>query len=154
MFLYDFFVWLGTTTVGSSLSQSTAAFASAEALHIVALSLLGGSVLITNLSTLGVVLKPVSPADVARNLQPVIFPSLVLVAVSGALLVSAGPYKYYTNPLFPLKLLTLVAALSSQWWLQRRLKQQGADGISRAVAAAGLLLWLTVVIAGRWLGLI
>lgn len=42
------------------------------------------------------------------------------------MLVSAGPFKYYTNPLFPVKLSLLALALVSQWWLHRRLARSTA----------------------------
>lgn len=155
MFLYDFFVWLGETSVGSYLNQSTAAFAATESLHIIALSMVGGAVLITHLSALGLTLKPLAPATIVRNLQPVAYLGLVLVAISGLLLVAAGPFKYYTNPLFPVKLVLLVAALASHIWLTRRLARgDGSSGVTRALALTSLLLWTGVVIAGRWLGLI
>ena len=155
MFLYEFFVWLSDTALGQYLNQSTAAFASTESLHIVALSLVVGAALITHLFALGIALKTVDAPEVARNLQPVILGGLIVVAISGALLVAAGPFKYYTNPLFPLKLGLLAAALLAQWQLGRRLRRDGVVSKStRALALASLLLWTAVVITGRWLGLI
>lgn len=155
MFLYDFFVWLGQTSIGSYLSQSTAAFAATESLHIIALSLVGGAVLITHLFALGLALKPLPPAAIVRNLQPLTSIGLVFVTVSGLLLVAAGPFKYYTNPLFPVKLVLLVAALGTHFWLARRLvRGESASGSTRALAFTSLVLWTGVVVAGRWLGLI
>lgn len=155
MFLYDFFVWLGDTAIGSYLNRSTTAFAATESLHIIALSLVGGAVLITHLAALGLALRPLSPATVVRNLQPIAYIGLVFVTLSGLLLVAAGPFKYYTNPLFPVKLVLLVAALVTYTWLTRRLARgDGTSGATRAVALTSLLLWTGVVVAGRWLGLI
>ncbi|WP_116809798.1 DUF6644 family protein [Steroidobacter cummioxidans] len=155
MFLYDFFVWLGETTIGSYLNQSTAAFAATESVHIIALSVVGGAVLITHLAALGLTLKPLAPATIVCNLQPVASIGLVIVTLSGLLLVAAGPFKYYTNPLFPVKLVLLVAALAAHTWLTRRLAHgDGTSGAIRALAFTSLLLWTGVVIAGRWLGLI
>lgn len=155
MFLYDFFVWLGETAIGSYLNRSTTAFAATEAVHVVALCLIGGAVLITHLAALGLILRPLAPADVSRNLRPVARVGLVVVIASGLLLVAAGPFKYYTNPLFPVKLGLLVAALASRGWLDRLLTRADASVCAtRAVAISSLLLWSGVVIAGRWLGLI
>jgi hypothetical protein len=155
MFLYDFFVWLGETAIGQYLNQSTAAFAATESLHIIALSLVGGAALITQLSALGVALKPLAPATIVRNLQPVAYIGLGFVTISGLLLVAAGPFKYYTNPLFPVKLVLLVVALIAHTWLTRRLARgEGPSNGTRVLALASLLLWTGVVVAGRWLGLI
>jgi hypothetical protein len=121
----------------------------------VALSLVGGAILVTDLTVLGAGLKKTAPDLAFRQLRALYLSGLILVAASGVLLVAAGPYKYYTNPLFPVKLALLVIAAVLQGILSRRLKRQpSADRAARALAAASLLLWTAVVIAGRWLGLI
>lgn len=155
MLLYDLFVWLGATPAGAYLNQSTAAFAATESLHIIALSLVGGVVLITHLAALGLILKPLAAADASRNLRTVAHVGLVFVIISGLLLVAAGPFKYYTNPLFPVKLVLLGAALATRSWLDRLLTRADASLLAtRSLATASLLLWTSVVITGRWLGLI
>jgi hypothetical protein len=151
----EIFMWLGRTGPGVALQQSTAAFAATEAVHIIALSLVGGTILATDLTALGAVLKTTVPHSVFRQLRALYLWGLMLVAASGVLLVAAGPYKYYTNPLFPVKLALLVIAVVLQAVLSQRLKTRAsADRAARRLAAASLLLWTSVVIAGRWLGLI
>ncbi len=71
-----------------------------------------------DLTVLGRVLKTTAPETVFRQLQPFYRGALVLVAISGMMLVAAGPYKYYTNPLFPLKLGLLVVAVTLHAILQ------------------------------------
>ena len=149
------FKWLGETAPGVFLAQSTAAFAATESVHIVALALVGGTILVVDLAVLGTLLKTTSVSVVMRQLRVLYVGALILVALSGVLLVAAGPYKYLTNPLFPLKLAMLAVALVLQWTLARRLRRrQKIDGTARALAATSLLLWSGVVVAGRWLGLI
>ena len=149
------FIWLGNTAPGLFLAGSTAAFAATESVHIVALAVVGGVVLAADLAVLGIVLKRASTPAVLGQLRWLFTGALLLVAVSGVLLVAAGPYKYYTNPLFPLKLVLLAVALIVQFVLQRRLRVRGsADHAARLLAVASLVLWTAVVVAGRWLGLI
>jgi len=149
------FVWLGNTAPGRYLAGSTAAFAATEALHIVALSLVGGVILVVDLAVLGVVLKRLRAEAVLQRTLGVFCVGLGLVVVSGVLLVAAGPYKYYTNPLFPLKLGFLLLALIAHFLLQRKLKARQDTGAgARVLAVASLTLWTAVVVAGRWLGLI
>ena len=138
------FVWLGNTGAGQYLAGSTAAFAATEALHIIALSLVGGAILVADLTVLGVVLKRSRADAVHSQLRSLFLVGLVGVVISGVLLVAAGPYKYYTNPLFPLKLLLLAAALVVQFFVRQR----------KGLAAVSLVLWTAVVVTGRWLGLI
>lgn len=148
-------MWLGRTSAGIALQQSTAAFAATEAIHIIALSLVGGTILVTDLAVLGVVLKTTAPHSIFGQLRALYLSALVLVAASGVLLVAAGPYKYYTNPLFPLKLALLAAAATLHAVLSRRLRRASSpDLAARRLAGASLVAWTSVVIAGRWLGLI
>ena len=151
----EIFLWLGRSAPGIALQQSTAAFAATEALHIVGLSLVGGAILVTDLTVLGVVLKATPPQSVFGQLRALYFLALSIVVASGVLLVAAGPYKYYTNPLFPVKLGVLVIAATLHAVLSRRLRREpSADTTARRLAVASLITWTTVVIAGRWLGLI
>jgi hypothetical protein len=155
MSLEQGFIWLGQSAPGQFLKDSTVAFAVVESFHILGLAILGGAVLITDLAALGVLVRRVPAGDVARSLTPVFWSGLVAMAVSGVLLVSAGPFKYYTNPLFPWKLGLLAVALIVQVALQLRLARCGASTLEiNALAAGSLALWLTVAILGRWLGLI
>jgi hypothetical protein len=156
MSLLDAFMWLGATPPGQFLKASTLAFALTESSHILGIALLGGAVLTTNLSAAGLLFRATPPQAVAQGAGKVFWTALGVMAVSGVLLVSAGPFKYYSNPLFPVKLALLAAALVAQlllWALIRR--GEAKPGLAgRALAIASLVLWLAVLIAGRWLGLI
>ena len=137
------------------LQMSRVAFATTESAHIIGLALVGGVVLIADFAVLGWVLRQTSAATVVRQLRALYLGALILVAVSGVLLVASGPYKYFSNPLFPVKLALLAIALIVHWQLVRRIRRrESADRAARSLAAASLLLWTGVVIAGRWLGLI
>lgn len=153
MSLEPLFVWLGQTSPGVFLAKSTAAFAATETVHLISLAVLAGTVLIVDLATLRVVLRPSPAAEVARSLNPVLLSALGAIAVSGVLLVAAGPLKYYTNAIFPAKLAALAVAIVVQagvYWALGRDRQ----GLAKSLAAASLALWFTVIVLGRWLGLI
>jgi hypothetical protein len=63
-------------------------FALVETVHLIALALLGGSVLLVDLRLLGVVLKRDSTADIKRDLSRVLLGSLGLVILSGIAMLS------------------------------------------------------------------
>lgn len=153
MSLESLFVWLGQTPPGVFLAKSTAAFAATETLHLISLAVLAGAVLVVDLTALRVVLRASPPVEVARSLNPVLLSALGAIAVSGVLLVAAGPLKYYTNAIFPLKLTALAVAVTVQTGVYWAL---GRDrlGLAKSLAAASLALWFTVIVLGRWLGLI
>ncbi len=153
MSLEPLFVWLGQTPPGVFLAKSTAAFAATETLHLISLAVLAGTVLVVDLASLRVIFRQTSPAEVARGLNPVLVTALSAIAASGVLLVAAGPLKYYTNAIFPLKLATLFLAVVVQVGVYRALAREKL-GLAKGLAAASLALWFSVIILGRWLGLI
>jgi hypothetical protein len=154
MSLLDAFLWLGETWPGQFLKASTFAFSMVESSHLLGLALLGGTVLAANLGALRVIFRGTPAVAVADGVSRAFWIALSLVVVSGVLLVAAGPYKYYTNPLFPVKLVLLVVALGLQVGVLATMRREGAETLSRVLAGASLFFWLSTLVAGRWLGLI
>jgi hypothetical protein len=158
MFLESAFVWLGETPPGRFLAESTPAFAVVQALHILSFGILGGAVLALDLAALRVIFRAAPLAQVGRLLTPVFIASLSSAAVTGVLLVAAGPMKYYTNPIFPLKLGTLAIALIVHLAIYPAFARRGGEerkGVTGPVlGVASLVLWFGVAILGRWIGLI
>lgn len=158
MSLEDAFYWLGDTAPGRFLAESTVSFAIVQSVHILAFGILGGAILALDLAALRVVFRGVPLAQTGRSLLPVFIASLSIAAVSGLLLVAAGPMKYYTNPMFPLKLGTLAFALATHLALYPVLARRNAEGRASILAASlgigSLALWLAVAVLGRWIGLI
>ncbi len=156
MSLLPLFEALGNSPPGLFLKDSTAAFALTEAAHLVGLSLLGGIVATVGLSGSGILLSPNWAAAFAHALRPIFLVSLFVVLLSGIGLVAAGPYKYYTNPVFWVKLSLLGTALIGYALLDRKLTRQDVlTAIGWRIAAIlVVLLWLAVAIAGRVIGLI
>ena len=157
MSLENAFIWLGETPPGLFLAESTPAFAVVQSIHILAFGLLGGAILALDLAALRVVFRNVPLAQTGRQLLPVFVASLGTAALTGLLLVAAGPLKYYTNPLFAWKLGTLAVALAVHLALYPVLTAKVADRGRVVAASLGLLslvLWFGVAILGRWIGLI
>lgn len=157
MSLEGAFIWLGETPPGLFLAESTPAFAVVQSIHILAFGLLGGAILALDLAALRVVFRAAPLEQMGRLLLPVFIGSLSTAAITGLLLVAAGPLKYYTNPLFAWKLATLFVALAVHLALYPFLTTS-SETRGRAMAAtlgiASLVLWFTVAILGRWIGLI
>lgn len=153
----NLFLSLGDTGVGLFLAGSTASFAAVESLHLLGLALLGGAALVTDLTVLRVVFRRADPARIAAALFPLLLIGLSIMVVSGVLLVSAGPLKYWLNPLFGPKLLALLFAVVAQFLLYPvvlKWNVQKSANLSKVIAAASILIWFTVAVIGRWVGLI
>jgi hypothetical protein len=156
MSLLDLFRWFGQTHFSISIRRSTYGFAIIEMVHLLALAVLGGAVLVVDLRVLGIGLRRQPVSRIARELSVLLLGSLALMLVSGALLVSTGPLKYYYSPWFRLKMLLLFLAVTFYFTLHRRAVSQSADIApsvwSKVAAAVSLALWLGVGLAGRAIG--
>jgi hypothetical protein len=150
MSLLPFFEWLATTRLSEAVSASVWAFAVVEMFHLLALTMLGGTVLILNLRLLGLRLQRRPVEEVARELSPYALASLAVLIVSGALLLIDGPLRYYSNGAFRIKMLLLTLAAIFSFTLHRRAIRSGNN--ARVAAIISLMLWLSVGLAGRAIG--
>jgi hypothetical protein len=81
-----------------------------------------------------------------------------LAVGTGALLFTVNPVDYATNPAFRIKLALLLlalanAALASHPALWRPAMATGTTPpLLRGVAILSALLWLSILLAGRWIG--
>lgn len=150
------FAWLGQTSPGLYLAASTPAFAAVQSLHLLGLAALGGAVITIDLAAVGAIFRG-GAARIARSLAPVFGTGLAVMAVSGLLLVAAGPMKYLSNPLFWPKLLTLGVAVLIHLLLVLVLLRGDPEARGagvKGVAALSLATWFVVAVLGRWVGLI
>ncbi|HEX4228736.1 MAG TPA: DUF6644 family protein [Bryobacteraceae bacterium] len=158
MSLLPLFEWLGQTSLGVFMQQSSYAFPVVEMVHLLALAMLGGAILIIDLRLLGLGLKSHSAEDLALELMPYLTGSLIASVVSGLLLLSGEPLKCYYNLAFRLKMLFLALAVLIYFVVQMRIlkfeREGGRKFLQKFVAVVSLLLWLAVGLAGRAIGVI
>ena len=155
MSLLFLFHWLAHTWLGVALSSSTWAFAVIEIVHLLALAIFGGTVLLLNLRFFGIGFSTQPAREVAQGLLPLVSGSILVLAVTGILMVASGPMRYYYNVAFRAKMLLFVVAAAVQFTLQLSVVTSDVAATSRwrkAIAAASLLLWLSVGLAGRAIG--
>jgi len=149
--------WLATTHLGIAMRDSTWAFAIVEIGHLLALAVFGGAILLVDLRffNLGFRTQPIS--RVARELLPLTVGGGVAMFVSGFLMMTNGPVRYYYNPAFRLKLILFAVAVAFHFTLQiltarGRPEREHSSAWLRIGAAVSLVLWLSVGVAGRAIG--
>jgi hypothetical protein len=156
--LHTLFRWLGHTTIGVAMAQSTWGFPLIEMAHLIGLAGLGGAILIVDLRLLGIGPGRLPASRVARELRPLFLGSLIVMMVSGVLLVSAEALKCYSNPAFRAKMVLLFLALAISYAIHRNLIKSGTDHRPtvwlKTAAILSLVLWLCVGAAGRLIGLL
>lgn len=156
MSLLPFFEWCEATALGVAIQQSLWLFPAIEAVHLLGLALLGGSLLLVDLRLLGLGLTGQRVADLARDAQPWMAGSLAVMLLTGVPLFLSEAVKCYYNDAFWVKILTLPVAIAFTFTI-RRAVVLADDGrvrplVARAVALLSLALWFVVGAAGRWIG--
>lgn len=150
--------WIGNWPGAHWLQQSATAYLFVNAAHILGLGLLLGAILPLDLRLmLGrsqaalSVLAPVAIRTAAVG--------LVLALLTGAWLFSVSPADYLDNTAFRWKLLLLTLALANVAIQHRQWRSLGLPGTMRVLpvrvrVSAGMsaLLWISVLVAGRWIG--
>lgn len=130
-----------------------------QTVHILSVAAIMGSVVLIDLRVLGLALPSQSTTELVRRLMPWTWWALPVLAVSGLVSVCARPTRYLFNPVFGLKFAMLAPAIvlavvfqrgsatDASFWEQSR----GRRASARTIAAFSLLLWIGVVMAGRWI---
>jgi hypothetical protein len=127
-----------------------------EAIHLLGLGVIGGAVLTVDLRLLGLGLRRQSTAQLARDAQPWLIGSLLLMGITGSLLFLSEAIKCYYHEAFWFKMTSLFLAIVFTFTIQRRVILAGETRLrpvwSKVVAVVSILLWSGVGIGGRWIG--
>jgi hypothetical protein len=145
--------WCNGSFFGRGIRDSAWAFPFVEIFHLLALALLGGALVMLNLSLMGVRFGGASTPQLRQDLRPWMYGSIAVMLLSGFLLFSTEAVKMYGNWAFQLKMIFLVLALLFTLTIHRRVIDAGhGAGLRRLVALISLLLWLGVGLGGRAIG--
>lgn len=112
--------------------------------------------LVVDLRLLGLGLRRQSPAQLARDAQPWLLGSLVLMIITGGLLFLSEAIKCYYHEAFWFKMTCLFLAIIFTFTIQRQVTLADETRIRpvwyKVVAIVSVLLWSGVGIGGRWIG--
>jgi hypothetical protein len=149
--------WLGSSSIGAAIRNSKWGFALIEMVHLLALALLGGTLLVSGLQSLGIIFKKSPPGAISRELRRARIASLAAMIVSGILLFADGPLRYYGNAAFRAKLLfiggaALTGVLSHCFGSGST--QQQWPAAAKTATLLSLTLWLGAGVAGRVVGVL
>jgi hypothetical protein len=152
MTLYHTAQNIEASALGQTIRESTWLFPAIESTHLLALALLGGSILIMSLSILGWGLKtPVT--ELYKSAHKYFNAAVVALLVTGVLLGISEPVKLYGRQAFWVKMISLALALAITYFAFNPLVRRGVSGASvRGVTLLTIAAWLTVAMAGRWIG--
>ena len=151
--------WLGGLPHAGLLRRSVTLYMLVNAAHILGIGLLVGSILPLDLRLMGV-LREGPIAVLAPFLVRIAVTGLAVAAVAGILLFSVKPVEYAANPAFLAKMGLLAFGLLNVLMQHRgagwRVAVNGGDlstGL-RVLAMVSFAIWVSMVVAGRWIGFV
>lgn len=130
-----------------------------QTIHILAISAVMGSIVIVDLRLLGLAVPSQQIHEMVARLRYWTFGGVVVAFLSGIWFVLARPNRYFFNPVFQIKFFLLACALiltfifyhltsrSENYWTETTRR----NVIGKLLAFLSLLLWVGVVLAGRWI---
>jgi len=144
--------------VGHAISSTTWAFPLIETIHILALTIMYGAMVVLDLRLLGLAMRKQSTALLARNLDPYLTWGLIVMLGSGFLLFTSEAMKCYVNDGFRFKMAVLVLAVLFQFtlfrWVTRKEEAERSRPLGWMVSVASLVLWFGVGVGGRAIGFV
>src|SRR5581483_11956600 len=118
--LFAFFKWCEASWLGKSISGSVYMFPVIEAVHLLALAVIGGAVLIVDMRLVGLGLRETPTSQVARDAEPWLIWSLIVMLVTGFMLMTSEAMRCYYNGAFWLKMWSLLFAMIFTFTIRRR----------------------------------
>src|SRR5262245_22534785 len=145
--LLPFFEWCEASALGQLVRNSLWLFPLIESIHLLGLSLLGGTILLVDFRMLGLGLRGRSISELAADTRPWLRVAVGTMVVTGTLLFLSEAVKCYHSPSFWVKITTLPIALLFTFLVRERIaRSAGASpSIATRLAAVGSMgLWFTV----------
>jgi hypothetical protein len=155
----EFIQALQDMSMATAIRESALVFPVILSLHLTGMGLFGGMILMTDLRLLGIAMTKRPVSDVVRGLRPWKHLGLTLTATCGILLLWSKVAIYYPNPYLRIKL--VLFALVIIHTLVFRSVYRNVDELDRGpvipgraklAASLSLVLWISIVTAGRWIG--
>lgn len=154
MTLLDIFDRLEAMWIGEAIRNSYWLFPFIEAIHLVGLALLGGTILLVDLRLLGLTMRTQAIQVVLRNTRPYFILALVTMFATGIPLALSEMIKLYYNFSWWVKISTLGVAILFTFLVRDRFVMRGNSPkiLLGVLGLISMALWFTVAGAGRWIG--
>ncbi len=135
-------------------------FPAFESVHVIAITLVVGSVIVVDLRVLGLASRSQRVSALSEEILPWTWAAFVIALISGAFLLAAKAHTYFGNLQFQLKMALMFAAgvnmLVFHWVPYRTVRAwdlgQTAPAMARFACGLSLVFWILIVAMGRWIG--
>jgi hypothetical protein len=152
--------WLYDTPLGGAIRGNELLFPWFESVHVLAITLVLGSIAVVDLRLLGVASRNRPVSRLIREVLPITWGAFAVAAITGATLFSSNAVEYAKNFPFQMKMALLVLAginmLVFHFITYRSVGEwDEAPQTPLAARFAGgfsIAMWLAIVAFGRWIG--
>jgi hypothetical protein len=156
MSLLSLFTGLEASPIGVFMKDKPATFATVESVHLLALAVLGSSVIITDLRLMGLVMRDIPSKTISDNAYRWFTWSLAVLLVTGFFMLAGVATKCYHNYYYWVKMLALAVGIVFAFAIKRPLLNGDHAQLKpltlKLVGAASLSVWFVVAASGRWIG--
>jgi hypothetical protein len=143
--------WLSGTAVSQLIQTTSWMIPGLQTIHILCLALLFICALMVTMRVLGRSWHEDTPNEVAARFMPVIWVCLGILLITGSLLISAEPGRTLTNNAFYLKVVMIVISVTLTLLISGAARRGTLNGAHRAMAVVSMLLWASIIVAGRYI---
>ena len=120
-----------------------------ECIHIAMFAMSIGTIAIVDFRLLGLAMRRQSPAELWKATWLWTLIGLTIVIMTGLVIFSSDPVRYYYNPAFRYKCIALVGAIVYNYTIHRKTVMSNAGPVvGGLVGSVSLLLWISIVFAG------
>jgi hypothetical protein len=158
--LDNFLISLQDSTLATAIREGESLFPWIECVHVLALTLVVGSIAVVDLRLLGLASRDRSVAQTTAGALPVTWAAFGVAVLTGGLLFSSNATTYAHNFYFQAKLALIGVAginmLAYHLLVARRAHEWHTAALTplraRVIGGLSLALWIAIVAFGRWIG--
>ncbi len=160
MDIAGFLASLESSNLATGIRDSLYLFPLIESFHVLGLTLVFGTIVIVDLRLLGIASIRRPFMQITSDIMKWTWAAFVWTAATGMLMFITNASVYYHNFLFRTKMALLALAgmnvvifeLTAGRTVHRWHKDAAAPLAGRTAAVLSLLLWITIIFMGRWIG--
>jgi hypothetical protein len=160
MDISTFLASLESSGIATGIRNSLYIFPLIESTHVLGLAMVFGTIAIIDLRLLGIASTRRSFRWMASDILKWTWAAFAVTAATGALMFITNAGVYYHNFFFRTKMLMLALAginmlvfeLTAGRSIHRWDKAPSAPLIGRTTAILSLVIWITIIFLGRWIG--
>ena len=155
--MLPFFEWMGGLRLSAFFLESIWPTPIIQNIHLIAIAVFAGSVLVVDLRMLGRGLRETPLADLARAVEPWLIGSFVVLVLSGIPQMTSTALKQYYSPFFWWKMQAVLIGVIWTIAVRRRVAMRPEAEVGpvwpKVVALVSIALWTSVTIGARLIGL-